>query len=577
MAVKYRGVRGEGFTPTSRTVRIPARAVSASVSETQQGRTHDSIGATAKLREESSMDNVKKLQQKEAAAAVCIEPFQGFSAAAQFQSDRGSIVSTCLKKNVKAFGPNVLNQPCNQSSMFTAAEEGCTTQHLQKGGSTVQDHPEGARKMLSQKPWSYSTKSPAAGGAPLLQTEKSPVLKTGSSRLPTRDLKLPLEATTTPTLKKRKSGLQQQSRFLQSPVRVFHSPKGPPNSAKDRKGTLEIKGRMMTANPSSRPASKNKPGARGEQGPSKEGDKKSSDAREAGANISKLRTEILAVSSSPMLQRKPNPRKSKELGALHRVMMRSSIDLSVGGRRVRHLSQVLRNENEVLQQNQQYVKELQQLRDEIAQKDKEVERARSAGMLLKQLCTTQGEELKALKEAFPAIFKEMSEIQETNYKQEKELDTVQTVITPLQAEIASLQERIACLTADLKQARAVSSTLAERLEKTEKLGCQSCRLNDSSKAANKAEAAQAQRLKENKPTTYPGDHHGKLLQQLCISAAIQEEAAIPEWWCDINPLQESACSNGALHIDVSKNRNMVSSLHTASQGGSQHYEGSFVN
>jgi hypothetical protein len=200
-------------------------------------------------------------------------------------------------------------------------------------------------------------------------------LKPGSSRLPTRDLKLPLEATTTPTLKKRKSGLQQQSRFLQSPVRVFHSPKGPPNSAKDRKGTLEIKGRMMTANPSSRPASKNKPGARGEQGPSKEGDKKISDAREAGAKISKLRTEILknvAVSSSPMLQRKPNPRKSKELGALHRVMMRSSIDLSVGGRRVRHLSQVLRNENEVLQQNQQYVKELQQLRDEIAQNDKEV-------------------------------------------------------------------------------------------------------------------------------------------------------------------------------------------------------------
>jgi hypothetical protein len=131
----------------------------------------------------------------------------------------------------------------------------------------------------------------------------------------------------------------------------------------------------------------------------------------------------------------------------------------------------------------------------------------------------------------------------------------------------------------LLQARAVSSTLAECLEKTEKSGCQSCRLNDSSKAANKAEGAQAQRLKENKPTTYTGDHHGKLLQQLCISAAIQEEAAIQEWWCDINPLQESACSNGALHIDVSKNRNMVSSLHTASQGGSQnqHYGGSFVN
>jgi chromosome segregation ATPase len=81
----------------------------------------------------------------------------------------------------------------------------------------------------------------------------------------------------------------------------------------------------------------------------------------------------------------------------------------------------------------------------------QVERLTSAGMLLKQLCTTQGEELKALKEAFPALLKEMSELRNTHGKQERESDTAQRVVTLLQDEISSLRGKIECLTADLKQ------------------------------------------------------------------------------------------------------------------------------
>jgi chromosome segregation ATPase len=81
----------------------------------------------------------------------------------------------------------------------------------------------------------------------------------------------------------------------------------------------------------------------------------------------------------------------------------------------------------------------------------QVERLTSAGMLLKQLCTTQGEELKALKEAFPGLLKEMSELRNTHGKQERESDTAQRVVTLQQDEISSLQGKIECLTADLKQ------------------------------------------------------------------------------------------------------------------------------
>ncbi len=280
----------------------------------------------------------------------------------------------------------------------------------------------------------------------------------------------------------------------------------------------------------------------------------------------------------------------------------------------------------------------------------QVERLTSAGMLLKQLCTTQGEELKALKEAFPALLKEMPELRDTHGKQERESDTAQRVATLLQDEISSLRGKIECFTADLNQvflplttflsksassylqnqhnttpqicsssvcskciwkiwhlqwtsflsgkmrlvgqssvelvskvcilslvflhcwqlfrvcvlqARAVSSKLAERLDKTERFSCQSgCCLNHSSEAdIVPAAAAQPFRWRENKLATMLASD-GKLTQQLRMTA-IPEQAALREW-CG-NSLQESASSNGGPLVDAFKIR-VASILRTASQG-----------
>ncbi|CAM6021005.1 unnamed protein product [Sphagnum balticum] len=518
MAAKYRGVRGE-ITRTCAT-----RSVRAFVSEAGQ-RTHvikPAVAATKPGKE--SLELVKKLQQEKEAAA-CKVPFQEFSSSAEPLSEGGGrmmmtmTTTTCLK-NVAAFDPD------------------------------------SARKMLLQKPsWSYSTKSPAA---PLRIVHDSPVLST-RSRLLTRDLK-PLERTPT-TLKTRRNS-SSLSRSLHSPVRIslspatiLQTPRGKNFAQQDKKGTMEIKGRIIIT-PSPKAARKKKPW---EWSPPKQGEQRSTGKAES--KLSKIQKEILKKIAGGGGPKGAKQTLRKKEGASR--AMRSSIDLSVAGRRARRLSQVLRSENAVLEQNQQYLKELQQLREQIAQKDQEVERLTSAGMLLKQLCTTQGEELKALKEAFPALLKEMSEIRDTHGKQERESDTAQRVVTLLQDEISSLRVKIECLTADLKQARAVSSKLAERLENTERFSCQSgCHLNHSSEAdIVPVAAAQPFRWRENKLATMLASD-GKLTQQLRMTA-IPEQAALREW-CG-NSLQESASSNGGPLVDAFKIR-VASILRTASQG-----------
>ncbi|CAN5952198.1 unnamed protein product [Sphagnum jensenii] len=538
MAAKYRGVRGE-ITRTCAT-----RSVRAFVSEAGQ-RTHVIKAALAATKPgKESLELVKKLQQEKEAAAGKV-PFQEFSSSAEPLSEGGGrmmmtmTTTTCLK-NVAAFDPD---------SSITEQARRCNF-------SSLQDRPpRSARKMLPQKPsWSYSTKSPAA---PLRIVQDSPVLSI-RSRLLTRDLK-PLERTPT-TLKTRRNS-SSSSRSLHSPVRIslspatiLQTPRGKNFAQQDKKGTMEIKGRIIIT-PNPKAARKKKPW---EWSPPKQGEQRSTGKAEA--KLSKIQKEILkkiAGGGGPMGAKQTLRKKEGASRA-----MRSSIDLSVAGRRARRLSQVLRSENAVLEQNQQYLKELQQLREQIAQKDQEVERLTSAGMLLKQLCTTQGEELKALKEAFPALLKEMSELRDTHGKQERESDTAQRVVT-LQDEISSLQGKIECLTADLKQARAVSSKLAECLDKTERFSCQSGRrLNHSSEAdIVPVAAAQPFRWRENKLATMLASD-GKLTQQMCMTA-IPEQAALREW-CG-NSLQESGSSNGGPLVDAFKIR-VASILRTASQG-----------
>lgn len=81
----------------------------------------------------------------------------------------------------------------------------------------------------------------------------------------------------------------------------------------------------------------------------------------------------------------------------------------------------------------------------------QVDRIRSAGMLLKQLCANQSEELKALKGAIPSILKEASDLREQSHKQENAIHMAQRVKVSLEAELASLRERVASLTNDIKQ------------------------------------------------------------------------------------------------------------------------------
>jgi len=345
MAAKYRGVRGE-ITRTCAT-----RSVRALVSEAGQ-RTHVIKAAVAATKpEKESLELVKKLQQEKEAAAGKV-PFQEFSSSAEPLSEGGGrmmmtmTTTTCLK-NVAAFDPD---------SSFTEQARRCNF-------SSLQDRPpRSARKMLPQKPsWSYSTKSPAV---PLRIVQDSPVLST-RSRLLTRDLK-PLERTPT-TLKTRRNS-SSSSRSLHSPVRIslspatiLQTPRGKNFAQQDKKGTMEIKGRIIIT-PNPKAARKKKPW---EWSPPKQGEQRSTGKAEA--KLSKIQKEILKkiAGGGGSMGAKQTLRKKE--GA-----MRSSIDLSVAGRRARRLSQVLRSENAVLEQNQHHLKELQQLREQIAQKDQEV-------------------------------------------------------------------------------------------------------------------------------------------------------------------------------------------------------------
>lgn len=81
----------------------------------------------------------------------------------------------------------------------------------------------------------------------------------------------------------------------------------------------------------------------------------------------------------------------------------------------------------------------------------QADRAQSAGMLLRQVCANQAEELKAYKGAFPTLMKDMSDLRENYYRQEKELQLELNTKLSLQAEVSKLRDRVDCLTNDIKQ------------------------------------------------------------------------------------------------------------------------------
>eukprot|EP01018_Ginkgo_biloba_P003749 Gb_17179 [translate_table: standard] len=120
----------------------------------------------------------------------------------------------------------------------------------------------------------------------------------------------------------------------------------------------------------------------------------------------------------------------------------------------RPLSVVLKSEQELLQQNQQYEMEIEELQQMLRSKNAEVEDLRSMGLMLKELCSKQQEEIQALKGAFPASLKDASQLRELLEKQGAELKQSRLVIPNLQDQVTSLTGQLQSLAEGLAEVKA---------------------------------------------------------------------------------------------------------------------------
>lgn len=249
-------------------------------------------------------------------------------------------------------------QPINATYPRIVCSKGETTAvtRIRGGDAAVKGQKRGGEKQLSQKPWSISTKSPGpafkAGGASIAMAGKAkldslksftPGSKSKKTMIPSSPLAFGRRLSSTPDKRKLSLG--------RSPVlckRASFSPAEKPRASDEGK----------KANQSLRcaqPVVKKKLVERTTP-PSKVVNK-----------LSDRQKEILRkVAASPGVVIK------KKLNRQLTEVQRSSVDLSVAGRRARRLSQVLRNENEIMNQNKEYEKEIQRLRHELGCKDQEV-------------------------------------------------------------------------------------------------------------------------------------------------------------------------------------------------------------
>ncbi|KAG0624157.1 hypothetical protein M758_3G228200 [Ceratodon purpureus] len=325
-------------------------------------------------------------------------------------------------------------------------------------------------KDVQQRPWSFSTKSSVRplkvdvglskpGERMTRVSKKSPVVVAKPRQYIIHSNPLATGRRLSATPSKRRESL------VESPTkcrRMSNSPSFKPKSAEKKKNGVGLQ--------ASNVAGRMKPL---ERTPTSKGESK-------GSKLTDRQKELLkrVMINSPMAGKKRIYR-DKAAG------LTSSVDLSAAARRARRLSQVLRSEHEIKHQNQEYAKELQQLRRQYATKEEEVDRAQSAGMLLRQVCSNQAEELKAYKNAFPTLMKDMSDLRENYHKQEKELQLELSTKLSLQAEVSKLRDRVDGLTSDIKQTRTLNTVLAERVHQYEKSQCTSCRLHINQKPMKK--------------------------------------------------------------------------------------------
>ncbi|XP_057827045.2 uncharacterized protein LOC131038573 isoform X2 [Cryptomeria japonica] len=156
---------------------------------------------------------------------------------------------------------------------------------------------------------------------------------------------------------------------------------------------------------------------------------------------------------------KANKFKSLQEKLLHKVSGKSAGSHSqkkmlTDSKVTRPLSVVLKSEQELLQQNREYQIEIEELQTVLASKNAEVEGLRSLGIMLKELCSKQQNEIKALKSSFPSSKKDSSQLHELLEKQGTELKQARLVIPSLQEQVTSLTEQLKSLAEGLAEVKA---------------------------------------------------------------------------------------------------------------------------
>ncbi|MCO5610245.1 hypothetical protein L7F22_064481 [Adiantum nelumboides] len=107
--------------------------------------------------------------------------------------------------------------------------------------------------------------------------------------------------------------------------------------------------------------------------------------------------------------------------------------------------------------------ESEQLEAVFNQKDDELERLQTAGLMLEELCVKQDDEIKTLKAAFPATLREVADVREACQKQEEELAYSRMALPALQAQVNSLNEQLRSLTEELTQLKVQKDASSERV------------------------------------------------------------------------------------------------------------------
>ncbi|KAH9318287.1 hypothetical protein KI387_020056, partial [Taxus chinensis] len=156
---------------------------------------------------------------------------------------------------------------------------------------------------------------------------------------------------------------------------------------------------------------------------------------------------------------KPTKFKSLQEKLLHKVSGKSAGSHShkkmlTDSKPTRPLSLVLKSEEELLQQNREHRVEIDELQSMLAAKNAEVEGLRSLGIMLKELCSKQQDEIKALKSSFPANRKDSFRLHELLEKQGTELKQARLVIPTLQEQVTSLTAQLKSLAEGLAEVKA---------------------------------------------------------------------------------------------------------------------------